>query len=297
MFTFNPLKKLQWIAPLALLALPAHASDLSLRDVTRGDFDTLMKEYSSNAHFTTVGSASGLGGLGGFEVGLVGGITKGDGTIAIVKRSDPSSKYDNNFYHAGILGRVGLPYGFTAELLFLPKIAEKNARLSRWGIGALWTLNEAGILDSDFPVTIGVRGFVTKFNLGYAQTVTVNVGGIGNVSATADVDLSTTLWGVVPMVSYKIAMFEPFVAVGFTNANANMDFTVGNIGNTAVAPTQFYSFILNQSNFPGNSASSSFSSIQFQAGTDVQLAFFTLGAEYANVFGNNSYTARLSFRF
>lgn len=297
MFTCTPLRKIQWLLPLALLALPAHASDLSLKDITKNDFDTMMKEFSSNAHYSTVTGASGLGGLGGFELGVTGGISKGPGTIAIVKRSDPSTKYDDNFYHAGLLGRVGLPFGLTGEFLFLPKLVQKNARLNRWGIGALWTLNEAEIVGPDFPVTVAVKGFVTKTALGYSQTVKTSLPIIGAVSGTADVDLTSTVWGIVPMVSYKILMFEPYVAAGFTNAKAKLEYTVGNIGVNGVSPSDLYSYILNQSNFPGNSASSSFSSIQFQAGLDVKLLFFSLGAEYANVFGTASYTGRFSFRF
>lgn len=269
----------RWIAAMALLSAMAPATsfaDFSIPNLALSDFDTLVNEFSANSQYTSVTPASSLGGLGGFEIGAIGGITKAPDTLALVKRNDPSTSFKDMLPHAGVLLRVGLPYGLTAEAQYLPKVKAQNLSTSRWAIAAQWTLTDN--LLENLPVNIAAKGYYTRTTLNYSQTVS---------GVPTSVDFKNSLWGVQALVSYKILVFEPYAGIGYTSAN-------GTLGVSAAVPVALIAFL------PGGSSQSATSkptSVQFLAGTDISLAFFSLGAEYERAFGKNSYTGRVSFRF
>lgn len=269
------------LGALALLSVPAQAASLSLGNVNRNDFDALVKEFSSNAQYSTVGAASSLGGLGNFELGVVGGITNAGDLAALVKRNGGS--FEDKLYHAAGMVRIGLPYAITLEGLFFPETKISSVKLGRWGVGAQWTLTDEVL--TDLPVNIAVKGYYTKTTLDYTQNTTAAVGG---GTLTANVNFDNSLYGGLALVSYKIFLFEPFAGIGFMKAK-------GNLKVNASATTT----LLNQAVFgsSADSASSDPSSVHLVLGTDFQIAFFSLGAEYSRAFDKDSMTGRLSFRF
>lgn len=284
---------LRWIAALAVLAAPAtvfisapsaQGADLSLDNINLADYEALVKEFSANSMYSTVTPASSLGGLWGFEFGVLAHMTQADDTYALVKRNNANTNFKNKLYHAGGMLRVGLPYGLTAEGIYLPKLDFSGVKVGRWGIGAQWTITDSVL--EDFPLNLAVKGFYTKTTLTYSQVV--NNASTGNVPVNANIALDNSMWGIMALASYKIFVLEPYVGFGYVKAKGTLN--VDAAGNIT---------ILNQTFFgtAAKSAESTPSSAQFQVGTDVRLAFFTLGAEYARVFAKNTYTARLGFRF
>jgi hypothetical protein len=171
-----------------------------------------------------------------------------------------------------------VPYGITAELLWLPKIKAQNISLNRWGLGAQWTMTDNVLDGMGIPVAIALKGFYTKTSLKYSQTIS---------TVPADIDLTNSLWGLMALTSYKVWIFDPYVGIGYTAAKG--DLTV-----TANTPVQLLAYLPSSTS---QSTGSSPTSAQFQVGTDITLAFFSLGLEYVNVFSKNNYNARLSFRF
>jgi hypothetical protein len=274
--------RLRWLAALALASTPAYSADFTLPTIDLSDFDKLVNEFSANSQYSTVTPASSLGGLWGFEFGLVGGMTKAPDTLALVKRSDPNTSIKDNLYHAGALVRLGLPFGFTAEGLYLPEIKAASVKLKRWGLGAQWTITDA-ILE-DFPVHLAVKGYLTKTQLKYSQNITSN-----GITAPATINFDNTLWGLQALVSYQILVFEPYAGLGWTSAKGQLD--VDATANVSILNFGSQGIALNKS------ASSKPTSAQLIAGLDVRLAFFSLGAEYVRGFGKQSYNGRLSFRF
>lgn len=272
--------KLRWIAALALLSAPAYSADLDLNNINLADYESVVKEFSSNSQYTTVTPASSLGGLWGFELGITGGISDAKDTEALVKRNNASTSFKPNFYHAGALARLGLPYGVTLEGLYIPKTTISSVKMGRWGIGAQWTITD--VVLEDLPVHLAIKTYYTKTTLNYGQTI--NNATTSNIAVPATVNMDNSLYGFQLLVSHKIFVLEPYAGIGWTKAKGTLtvDASVATAG-------------ISQS--LGRSAESTPSSAQILAGVDLRLAFFSLGAEWERVFKKNSYTGRLSFRF
>ena len=279
-------KSLRWIAAAmgTLLPLGAAAETFNLNNLDLGDFNALLNEFNANAQYSTVTPASSLGGLGGFELGVVGGMTKAPDTLALVKKNAPTTTLKDELYHAGALARLGLPYGVTGELLYIPKITVSSAHLKRWGLGAQWTLTDS-VLD-ELPLNIAVKGYYTKTTLDYSQNIQNS--STANIPVAATIALDSSLWGLMALASYKILVFEPYVGFGWSKAKGTLN--VDAAGSATIFNTTVFAS-------GTKSYDSSPTSMQYFAGLDIRLAFFSLGAEYLRGFGKNSYNGRVSFRF
>ncbi len=280
-------RSLRWTAALLAVLAPvaSSAATFTLDNINLSDFDSLVNEFSANSQYTSVAPASSLG-MWGFEVGVVGGMTKAPDTKALVSRNGGGSFPD--LYHAGGLFRLGVPFGITAEGMFLPKIKVSSVKLGRWAIAAQWTMtdNVLDFIKETVPLNIAIKGYYTKTTLDYSQTITN--ASTANVPVNANIDFGNSLYGFQALTSYKILVFEPFVGIGWTKAKGKLNIDAA--GSVTILNTSVFGTA-------AKSAESSPSSAQILAGTDVQLAFFSLGAEWERAFGKNSYTGRLSFRF
>lgn len=278
------MRALQWIAVLAAVLAPAQgfADVPSLNNITVGDFSKIVDELSANFAYSSVTPASSLGGLWGFELGVVAGVTKIPEIKALVERGGTSFKEDK-FPHGGALLRVGAPLGLTGELMIFPKITVSDVSLSQYAGAAQWTITD--IFFTDWPVTVATKGFFSKTSLGYKQRL--NNASTGNLPVDANIDFDDTLFGLQALVSRKFLVFEPYLGIGWVKANGELSV------NAALAP--------NATIFSGlgsaKSLSANPSSAQLLAGVDIRLLFVALGAEYQRAFGSSSLTGRLSFRF
>jgi len=271
---------LRWIAVLALTPMAALAETPSLNNLTLGDYDKVVRELSGNFSYSTVTPASSLGGLWGFEFGVVGGVTKTPEIKAIVNRSSASYKEDK-FPHGGLLLRVGAPLGLTGEIVAFPERKISKLEISQYSGAAMWTITDVFL--TDWPVNLAVKGFYSKTGLNYTQSL--NNASTGNVAVNASLDFENTLYGGQLLVSKKLLVFEPYLGLGYIRSKGK--FTVS----AATAPNA--SILLSG----GKSAVSEPNSSQLLAGLDVKLFFFTLGAEYQKAFSTSTYNGRVSFRF
>ncbi len=272
----NKATKLRWIIALALASVPSAKADFSVPNLDLTDFNRLVTEFSANSQYTTLTPASSLGGLWGFELGVVGGFTKAPDTLALVKRNDPNTSFKENFPHGNILARVGLPVGLTVEGLWLPKIKAQNISFNSWGAAAQWTLTD--VVLEDFPLNLALKGSYARSNLTYSQ----NISGV-----PATIDFKTKLWGFTALASYKFLILEPYIGYGYISAN-------GTLNVDASVPVTLLQFLPTAAN---QTTTSKPTSSQFMAGMDLRFVFFSLGAEYARAFGTGSYNARVSLRF
>lgn len=258
---------------LALVPWSAQAASISFTNMTREDFDRIVKEFSANSQFTTVSPASSLGQTWGLEFGVVGGLTDTPDIQEIVKRADPTVKDLDRFPHASAIAILSVPYGITAEAGFVPKITQDNVNYSQFGGALKWTMTD--VVLTELPVTIAPRFFYTNTSLDFQQTIS---------SIPVDVSFDNKLYGGSLMFSKKLLVFEPYIAGGYVKANADI---------SAVGSATFF----NTSFTSTQGASSTQDSFFYTAGLNIQLAFFVLGAEFNRAFEKNSGTAKLSFRF
>lgn len=281
-------RNLQRIAVLTAALLPAfaNAETPTLSNITAGDFDKIVEEFSANFNYTSVTPASSLGGLWGFEIGVVGGMTKAPELYRLVKNADPNTKFKDKLPHGGALLRVGLPLGLTAEAVIFPNTTISRLKMKQYGGAVQWTVTD--VFFTDLPVTIAAKGYYTQTGLEYSQNVTERT---TNTTVAATIDFEDSIYGAQAFVSKKFLVFEPYLGFGFAKANGELDVRA-NI--TSIAP-QFAIFAAGFGN--GRSASSNPSTSVLTAGLDVKLLFIALGAEFQRSFGKSSYTGRLSFRF
>jgi hypothetical protein len=259
----------------------AFAADTpSFTNVSNSDFEGIVKELSANFGYSTITSASSLGGLWGFELGLTGGITKTPFIADLVKRNDPNFKQDK-FPHAAALLRIGAPKGLTAEVMIFPKVSASDLSISQYGGSVMWTVTD--VFWTQLPVTLAVKGYYSKFSLGFKQTI--NNSTTGNQPVDAAINFDNSSLGAQILASRKFSVFTPYVGLGFAKASGELGITA------ATAPNA--SFFASQA----QSAAAKPSSIQLMAGLDIKLFFLALGGEFQRSYGTNSLTGRLSFRF
>lgn len=272
------------IALLGSLAPAAQAATPKFDAISSDDYGAIVKDISSNFHYTTVSGASTLGKIFGFEFGVVAGRTDIPEIYRIVKRTDPNLAIDDYFYHGNLLARVTVPFGITLEAAAIPTITAGDVKFSQYGAGALWTFSD--ILFDNSPVDVGFRGFYKTTKFKFSQTIQNS--STANIPVNAEVSLTDDLYGGQLVVSKRfLGMIEPYALVGYTRATGKLGIT------SSVAAATIFS----SSFTTGSSATASFNSDELRAGVDLQLLFLSLGAEYSRVFDTSSYTGRLSFRF
>jgi len=260
----------------------ASAADIQLVNLTGAETDNVIRELSANFSYSSLTPASSLGGLWGFELGLVGGITKTPEIQNIVRAKADANFKEDKFPHAAVLGRVGAPYGLTAEAMIFPKVKVGDLELSQYGGAVQWSVTD--VFFKTLPVNVAVKGFVSKTSLSFKQLVKNASNPTQSVNGKIAFD-DTNLGGQL-LVSKRLSVFEPYVGIGFAKANGKLGVTTDNITYMGTIFTT-----------GATQAESKPTTTQLLAGLDVRLAVFSLGAEYQRSFGTNSLSGRLSFRF
>lgn len=277
--TFNKIFQLLLFSAMFCSAR-AYADAPAFNNITQTDLDHVTREFSEDSSLHDVMPPSSLGSLFGFEVGLVGGITHTPQTNSVVQSYSPSTTVDM-IPHAGILGAIGVPLGFTGELTLVPQITVSGVQYYQYAGAIKWTATD--VILSDLPVNLAVRGYLSRTNLSFGDTF--QNASTSNQPVTGTVTYSGTVYGADLMVSPKLAIIEPYLAVGVITGK-------GTLSVSADSGT-----IFNQSFTSATSADSSSNSTHLLIGANMKLLALVLGLEYSRAFDTDSYTAKLSFRF
>jgi hypothetical protein len=258
------MRSLRWIAVLMAALTPqmSLANVPTLNNITLGDYDKVVREFSANFAYSSITPASSLG-IFGFELGLVGGITKTPEILALVRRSSPNYSEDK-LPHAAILGRVGIPYGLNLEAMILPEMKISDVSFYSYAGALSWTMTDIVLQES--PVTVMFKGFYNKANINYAQSLQNSTTGNQPVDATIDYD--NDIYGIQALISRKFFLFEPYVGLGY----------VKSIGELAVRAALAPNATIFAGTGIGASAKSKPNSAQLLVGSDFRISFFTLGA-------------------
>jgi len=260
------------------LAPSTAVAAFSFPTLSQDNLDAIEKDIAANTTLHDALPASSLGSIFGFELGLVGGLTKSADINALVQQVSPST--DAGYLpHAGLVGAVTVPGGLTVEAMYLPKQSFSEVSYQQYAFGLKWTMSD-GIMV--LPLNLAVRGFYGKSQLDFNQTVTdpntsqpVAVTGTNAMSVTGIQLLASPKW---------IPILEPYAGIGYLRGNGEMSVSGATTGT-------MFSFTSSQS------ASSSPTSTQLLIGLDVRLLLIGLGAEWSRAFGTDTYTAKLSVKF
>lgn len=247
-----------------------------------GDFNAVMEEFSANFLNSTVSPPSTFGKKilpeFGFQVGVVGGITKSPAIDRLV-----STEKLDKIPHAGILAAVTGPYGITLDGLFVPSIDISDVSMDIYGFGAKWTITE--VFWEWLPISLAARFHYNSTEVKYSQTI--NNSSTGNTPVAASVTVGNDVWGFNVAAGYPLwGFFEPYLGIGY--ANGNGDLTINAAGGATFLGTDITAT---------NTAEVSNSSFHFFTGMQLHFLIMNLGVEYNRVFNHNRYTAKFSFDF
>ncbi len=251
-----------------VFCLNAHAQSIALENLDENDMRNLVRELSANFNHTSVSGASSLGTIFGFEVGLVGGMTKTPKIESLAHEADPGADA-KQIPHGELIGMVTVPAGFTVEVGYIPKVGKDDFKFSSYSLGLKWTPTDILL---DWPVSVAGKFHLTKSSLEFANTI----GGI-----PTNFDYENTITAFTLLVSKNFVLVEPYFGLSFLNTKGELDVT----GSTNVFASG------------GMSASASRSSTGWMLGAELKLLVFKMGLEYANLFDTSRYTAKLAFYF
>lgn len=263
----------------SLFSLTARAATPAFQSLTQDDVDKIEREMLANTTMHSVLPPSSLGSIFGFEVGVVGGITRSPEITNEVHRVNSSTDVPA-IPHAGLVGAVTIPGGLTVEAQYLPKMTMSDLTYQQYALALKWTLTDTGLM-AFLPINIAIRGMYARSELTFNQNVNDSLLGTVSVGVTN----TGRVTGGQLLVSPKlIPIIEPYFGVGYLSASGSLSQSV------ATTPSIFTSSVTSMDSSP--------TSTQIIAGLDAKL-FFVLGfgLEYSRAFNTDSYTGKLSFKF
>lgn len=264
-----------FLTAILMMSTPALGQDLALDNISNQDMEDIVGDFTGAFTHTSMSGGNSLGSIFGFEVGLIGGIASADRIEKIAKREDPNSDVPGLPF-GGLLGRLTVPFGITAELLMIPEIGDDDFKFSNNSIGVMWTVTDT--LLSFLPLSIGVKGHYTKTDMSFKIPDAVTAG------VDSDASFENTIMGLQVLVSKNLLIVEPYAGIGFLQGDGNLNYSgSGTIFDTAVTA--------------GGSASKKVSGAQFLVGAELNLLFFNIGVEYANHLDTDRYGLKLSGGF
>ena len=256
------MKKILTILVLAV-SPAALAADFQFENLSREDLKNIVGDFSASATHTSVSGAAPLGDVWGFEIGVLGGLSQANEIDAIFRREGVAAEAD--YLPQGVLlGRLSTPLNLTFEVGFVPELSYEDLEFSTTRAALSWSP------DLMLPVDLGIKAHISRTDFGFAQLVN---------SVNTEVDYDNTVTGVRLTASYDLPFLVPYAGAGYVEGDGDM---------TISGTSDFFNFTDSQS------ASAKKSGSEFFIGLELDLPI-NFGFEYARRFGENAYTAKLSF--
>jgi hypothetical protein len=249
----------------------AGAQQIPLQNIDQSDFKNVVSDFGANSMHTSVSGASSLGHLYGFEIGLVGGQTNTPHINHLAHETDPSASA-SKLPHGEILGVVSVPFGITVEGGLIPKVGGEDFKFNSLALAVKWTPTEILL---DWPVAVALKAQLAKSHLDFHQTIS---------SVPTDFKYDNTLSGLTVLVSKDFMLVEPYAGFGLLSTKGDLNVS----GSGSVFDPSFTT---------SQSASATRSGSVWMVGAELKLIVFKVGAEYANLFGTDRFSGKLSFYF
>ncbi|MGE0528034.1 MAG: DUF6588 family protein [Bdellovibrionales bacterium] len=254
-----------------LIASSAGAQDLKFQNLNREDFEKVVRELSANFMHTSVSGAGTLGSIFGFELGVLGGVTRSSEVEKLAREVDPEAEAAH-VPHGALFGVLTVPAGLTVETALIPKVGSKEFKFNLLSLAVKWTPTE---LLFDWPLSLAIEGSVSKANLEFEQTLS---------GVATNFDYGSTVTAFTVFVSKNFAIIEPYAGLGIVSGKGNLDVE----GSTTVFDATYTQ---------AQSASEKRSSAVWMLGTEVKLLVLKLGLEYARLMDTSRYTGKVAFYF
>lgn len=261
-----------------LTSVNAFAGAPQLYNLNSSDVNSISKEFSADFVHTIVAPASSYGKIFGFEVGLMGGLTKTPKIDSVTKSFDSTSKL-TQIPTAGLIAGLSAPMGIGAELNMVPKITASGVGFKNTSLAIKWTFTD---IIPGAPVDIAVRAHGNFSDLTYSSLV--NNSSTGNLPVTTDVGWKNSSSGYNFEVSKKLLFIEPYAGFGSVSTKTK-------IGVTAATTVQIFTFTT-ATNYTSNNSGS-----HYYAGVNLNLFLMKVGAEYASIMGVKKLAGKFSLYF
>ncbi len=256
----------------------AIAATPQLYNLSTSDVNSLAKEFSTDFIHTIVAPASSYGKILGFEVGLMGGITKTP-NIDSMSKSISSSSSVTMIPTAGLIAGLSAPFGLGGELSFIPKISGSTVSFQNTSLAFKWTFTD---IIAAAPIDVAFRAHGNMSELSYSSVV--NNASTSNLPVSTKVAWKNSSTGYNFEVSKKLLFIEPYLGFGSVSTKTN-------IGVTAATTVQIFTFT-NATDYVSNNSGS-----HYYAGVNLNLFLFKIGAEYAKIMGVTKAAAKFSLYF
>ena len=271
-----------WI--LLFASIGAHAATPSFPLLNQANLDDVLREFSSNSTYTSASPPRSFGKrilpLVGFEVGIVGGVTKSPAIDNLVAGTDV--KY---LPHAGILMAGSFPLGLAAEFLFIPEKTVSDVTIKTFGFAAKWTVTD--VFWQWLPVNLAARFHIMSSDLSYSQTI--NNSSTNNIEVDGSIIVEADTFGFNVSAGYPLGtVVEPYLGVGFVSATGALQ-----VDATGTATVLGNDVSLSQT----DRAEVDNSSLHVFGGVQFHLFVMNIGFEAARTLAATSYTVKVSFEF
>jgi hypothetical protein len=255
----------------------AYASAPSLDNLSEIDAKEIGKEFGANFVHTTVSPASSLGSIIGFEVGLAAGATSTP-KIEEISSSVDSSADISAIPHAGLIGALSVPGGFTLEVNMIPERDMSDVSFEHFSGALKWTITNAIPL----PFDLALRLHGSSSTLSYSDTI--NNSTTSNQDVDTTVSFGTSSLGANLSASVNALVFEPYAGIGFVKTETDIE-------TSASTSVGIFNFSNDQKFTAENSGTHIF------AGANINLFVLKLGFEYGKVMDLTRMTFKLSAYF
>lgn len=261
------------LAVTLFLSFQGRAQDLTFDNISESDLKDIVSDFSGVFAHTSGAGAGSLGSIFGFELGILAAGTQVDRIEKIVKREDPGADDLPMIPSGGLLGRVTVPFGLTIEALLVPEIGDDDFKFQNTSVALLWTATD-GLL-SFLPFSLGTKIHYTQTDLKFQTPDPVTNTDVG-------AKFSNTIMGIQVLASQNLLFAEPYVGVGYLQADGDLSISGNNT---------FYNFTTS------TSASKSVSGPQFILGSEFKFLILKLGFEYAHAFDISRYAGKFTLYF
>ncbi|MGE3609019.1 MAG: hypothetical protein AB7I27_05485 [Bacteriovoracaceae bacterium] len=262
---------------LSICSVSLFAATLELDQLSKDDVKKVGNEFSSNFSHTTV-AAPETDGLWGVEVGVAGGTTSSPRLQQVVDDTGGNGSDFKTLYHAGLIGRVHVPFELFLEANILPERTFSNVTVKNRSFGLGW--NAGSYFNLPLDLAIGYN--FSNADMSFDQTINNSSTGNTDVDATIKVAGKSSISWIG--VSKTFLFFTPYFKAGL--AKTDTDVSVDASGSASI-----FSFSSSQSQ--STSSSGGYAAL----GANLQFFFMRLGFEASQMIGVKSATAKLSIAF
>ncbi len=257
---------------LSLLVSFSAIADVQLNNLSKKDVENVTAEFGANFAHTAV-AAPETDGIWGVEVGIVGGKTSSPNFSDVIDSSGGKGSDFQSLYHAGLMGRIHLPFDLFAEMTILPEQEISDVKIKNNTFSVGWNAGRSLGLPLDIALGFDYGKGEVNFSQDADATTTPP-------TPATDINFSTKTTVYWLGVSKSFWIVTPYVKVGQSKIDGELKADADIFGYTASTKENV-----------------SLSGTFVAGGINFQLAILKLGVEASQIQDTNRFSGKLSLDF